>query len=567
MVLNDILLKAISWTLVHSVWQGFLLAFCAGLVILFTKKSTSVLRYNLLAGLFVVFLAVAGFTFQYEFQDEQTETVTRLNLPVQNFDFATKNTIVSTDFSQMVVNYLNHNANIIVLIWFLIFSVRCFGIFGNLSHIYRIRNYKTQLPSKFWQHKITELSQRIQLNKTIVLLESRLVKVPSVTGFFKPMILIPVGLLSNLPQDQIEAILLHELAHIRRKDYVINILQSFAEILFFFNPGVLWLSSILRDERENCCDDIAIAATESKVKFVNALVSFEAYNLKHNELVMGFGGNKNHLLNRAKRIIHNNNKTLNSIEKTVLSISLVCIAVLMIACSNGRIGQAQREADRMAESANGEADLLVTKANLEADQLAAEADQAANAADAIAARADQEARLSDADIKKADAEAARADVEAKKADDDLKKANLESGLPVAKPALPAKPANNSKTVRTVTSNTRTEHSVETEKTISTSVNNEKPKTVSLRTGITGKDLPENINTDQLTQNIISDLLAENIISNTTNLSYKLSNKNLIVNGVVQPENKYRKVKEKYIKANTFSICYNYEVSNVPTLSE
>ena len=84
------------------------------------------------------------------------------------------------------------------------------------------------------------------------------------------------------------------------------------------------------------------------------------------------------------------------------------------------------------------------------------------------------------------------------------------------------------------------------------------KKVSIRTGISGEDLPENTNVDQLTSNIISDLISENIIKDTKNLSYKLSKENLIVNGKVQPENKHRKIREKYVKAQYYDICYNYD---------
>jgi len=125
-----------------------------------------------------------------------------------------------------------------------------------------------------------------------------------------------------LPEEQIEAILLHELAHIRRKDYGINLVQAFAETIFFFNPGVLWLSSLIKEERENCCDDIAIAATEDKINFVQALVTFDEFNRNNCTLAVGFGSTKNHLLQRAKRIIHNSDKSLNKVEKTFLATSL-----------------------------------------------------------------------------------------------------------------------------------------------------------------------------------------------------------------------------------------------------
>ncbi|HEU4497080.1 MAG TPA: M56 family metallopeptidase, partial [Flavobacterium sp.] len=211
-----------------------------------------------------------------------------------------------------------------------------------------------------------------KIKKHIVLLESRLVAVPSVTGFFKPIILLPAGLLSSLPQDEIEAILLHELAHIRRKDYFINLIQSFAEVLFFFNPGVLWVSSIIKEERENCCDDIAVRITKSKSKFINALISFQEYNMKQNQLALGFGSRRNQLLERAKRIIHENNKSLNSAEKTFLSICIIIIASFTAACSNSKTAASQESAAFFKESSQ-------TRLSAE-KQLAHDAAPAGNAA-------------------------------------------------------------------------------------------------------------------------------------------------------------------------------------------
>lgn len=408
---NENLLKAISWTLVHSVWQGLILAVFAGLVILFTKKSRASLRYNWLSGLFLAFIIVVGFTFNYEYQNE--------NMAIPNGDIIIATQVkpelvlaeISSSFNyfQATIDYLNNNSSAIVLIWFLIFAVKSFGIFRNLSSIYRIRNYRIQSPPEYWSDRLSELSQTLNIKKHIVLLESQLVRVPSVTGFFKPIILIPVGLLSNLPQDQIEAILLHELAHIRRKDYFINLIQSFAEILFFFNPGVLWVSSIIKEERENCCDDIAVGITKSKSKFIHALVSFQEYNMKQNELAMGFWGNKNQLLERAKRIIYDNNKSLNSIEKTFLSICIIAIASFTLACSNTKSAVAKDATNHIdkewvSTEALSEKELLVVK----------QAGEEAELAQIEAQKAQDEAQIAQNEAQVAQQEAEKAQQEAEK---------------------------------------------------------------------------------------------------------------------------------------------------------
>lgn len=437
---NETLLKAISWTLLHSLWQGLILAILAGLVILFTKKTKANLRYSILSGLFLAFMIAVGFTFNYEYKSDTMLVASEEIFVMEdlNHDEILLPSSEVPDYFQTGIDYLNENSTAIVLIWFLIFSIKCFGIFRSLSNIYRIRNYRNQTPPEYWSQRVLELSQILKIKKKIILLESQLVSVPSVTGFFKPIILIPIGLLSNLPQDQIEAILLHELAHIRRKDYFINLIQSFAEILFFFNPGVLWVSSIIKEERENCCDDIAVGITKSKSKFIHALVSFQEYNMKQNKLAMGFGSKKNQLLERAKRIIHDNNKSLNSIEKTFLSICIIIIASFTVACSNTKAATSQvvenpafpsdvaygREATE-AEEAMIEAKVAEAEAMAQIDLEAKEAQAEAEVAQIEAEEAQREAEEAQREAEIAQAEAEKAATESSLSVEELKQIKIE----------------------------------------------------------------------------------------------------------------------------------------------
>lgn len=346
--ISNTLLKAISWTLVHTIWQGLILAILAGAVILATKKTTAALRYNLLSALFVLFFVAVGYTFYTEYQAGDTIKATVNTVAMtEHPETVTHTTATTIPASAKISNYLTNHSDIIVLLWFVIFCIKSFSMMTNLRYIYRVRNYRNHPVPELWNERINEFCTVLGIRQPVKLLESQLVKVPSVTGFLKPIILIPIGLLTQLPQDQLEAILLHELAHIKRKDYAMNLLQSFAEVIFFFNPGVLWLSSLLKEERENCCDDKAVAITQNKSRFVHALVSFQEYNAKENQLAMGFGAKKEHLLNRAKRIIYNNNTSLDTIEKTFLSLCLVIISVCFAACTTTKT-MAERKAEKKA---------------------------------------------------------------------------------------------------------------------------------------------------------------------------------------------------------------------------
>jgi bla regulator protein blaR1 len=142
-----------------------------------------------------------------------------------------------------------------------------------------------------------------------------------------------VGFLTALGAADVEAILIHELAHIKRRDYLVNLLQSLLEIVFFFNPAVFWVSMLIRTERENCCDDLAVAYHNNKAGYIRALVSCEEYKTAAAGYAMAFAGEKNTLLSRVKRLVGNSNHSLTQVEKTVLAICLVCVGLFAMAFS------------------------------------------------------------------------------------------------------------------------------------------------------------------------------------------------------------------------------------------
>ncbi|WP_430402267.1 M56 family metallopeptidase [Fluviicola sp.] len=347
---NDSLIKAVSWTLIHSLWLGLAAAIVAALILLLTKKSTSAIRYNLLAGVSILFLVTIGFLFYNEFETQtpvlqadklarnhlQTETLVSVSNPIMKEEADPPQQTLS-----MITEFISKSGSWIVFIWFVVFIFKCIRMTGDIRQVYRARNYQTVSPPEIWLKRVSELQISLRIKRNVQLLESKLVSIPSVTGFFKPVILVPVGLLNNLPQDQVEAILLHELAHIRRSDYAVNLMQTFIEILFFFNPGILWISSLLKDERENCCDDLAISVTNNKKEFVNALISFQEYNLNTQRFALQFGDQKMKLADRAKRILFNSNKMLSIREKYFLSACVAMSVVLFLVILNVNSSSAQ----------------------------------------------------------------------------------------------------------------------------------------------------------------------------------------------------------------------------------
>lgn len=148
------------------------------------------------------------------------------------------------------------------------------------------------------------LATSLGITKNVLLYISNKIDIPATIGFLKPVILLPVTAVTHLTPAQLEAVLLHELAHIRRNDYFWNILLSIAETLLFFNPFALLLINIARKERENSCDDVVMSYQQNAAVYAEALLNVEKARLQTPALAMALGDNKHHLMHRVKRILN-----------------------------------------------------------------------------------------------------------------------------------------------------------------------------------------------------------------------------------------------------------------------
>jgi len=335
-IFNGEVVHALFLMFVHSLWTGAVMALLAGIIIMLTKRSMPLLRYRLLTGLLLFFIASMCYIFYDALYNNTSLAATG---DTNKISTGTKNVagqVISTghqeeDIIQNVISFFSVHAATIVWIWFMVMLFKCLQLLVGVRGLHLLKNKNISHAGEYWNERMRGLAAKIRVSKPVALLQSSCAKVPMVIGHFKPVILFPAGILTSLPPNEIEAILLHELAHIRRKDFLMNALQHFAEIFFFFNPAVLWVSALIRNERENCCDDIAISVTHDKKQFIHALVSFQEYNAGIAAYSTTFPGAKNHLLNRVKRIITNNNKTLNNMEKILLVSGIVITCMVTTA--------------------------------------------------------------------------------------------------------------------------------------------------------------------------------------------------------------------------------------------
>src|SRR5215471_9411033 len=167
----------------------------------------------------------------------------------------------------------------------------------------KIRTTGLQKPDIEWRLFIKKTASYLGIKKEVKIYFSNIIKSPVTLGFLKPLILVPVASVNHLTTDQLEALLLHELAHIRRADYLINIIQSIVEIILFFNPFVQLLGRVIKKERENSCDDWVLQFQYKPAVYAEALLRIASISSVAS-FAMNATGNNNDLLSRVKRMMN-----------------------------------------------------------------------------------------------------------------------------------------------------------------------------------------------------------------------------------------------------------------------
>jgi beta-lactamase regulating signal transducer with metallopeptidase domain len=292
---------------------------------LMTRQASAAVRYNTICILFLLLLATCMGTFLYELAGASPSEGPLIGI--------TENSSRMAYWVLSLGSFCSKHAVLIVWGWLFVFTVKSLHLLGGYLYSQRVRHYGVRQAPRPWQERVDLLCRQLGIRRTVQLVESQIVKMPLVVGHLRPVILMPLGLIMGLPEGEIEAVLLHELAHIRRNDYIVNFIQNIAVNLFFFNPGLLWMSSLLREEREHCCDDIAIARTHDRAEFIRALIRFKEYDLRLRGVATAFPGRKDRLVKRVMRIAQHTNKTLDPAEKVFLAVSFILISVLVTATS------------------------------------------------------------------------------------------------------------------------------------------------------------------------------------------------------------------------------------------
>ncbi|MGI4835481.1 MAG: M56 family metallopeptidase [Janthinobacterium lividum] len=265
--LSPALVRALGYALLHSLWQGAGLAGLLAAALPLLRRHRPEVRYAASAAALAGLLLAVGGTFGYYYSQAPASRPLPMSLsPRENAVVASILAFQTETSSQALapptpLAALAHRAEpylpLLVAAWLLGLLLMAGRLAGGLFYAGRLRRAGTQALGAEWQQRLAALATRVGLRRPVALLESGRVRGPLVLGYLRPAILLPLGAVAGLPPALLEALLAHELAHIVRRDYLLNLALAATEAVFFYHPAVWFMAGCLRAERENCCDDQA----------------------------------------------------------------------------------------------------------------------------------------------------------------------------------------------------------------------------------------------------------------------------------------------------------------------
>ncbi len=334
------LVECLGWTLVHFLWQGAAIALLLAVGLRLLRRGPSSHRY--LAGCAALLLMVIapGITFQIieqRLQPSPQPVVEPVSIAPQAVEItprpaATAPKVIFTAKpvvpGRSVAQRLEMLLPWLVVGWSIgVLALSCRLLVGWLQ-IKRLQLHAIEALAEPWHEKLAELAQCLGLDRPVRLFQSALIEVPTVIGWLRPVILLPASCLVGLTPAQLESILAHELAHIRRHDYLVNLLQSMVETLLFYHPAVWWVSRRIREERENSCDDIAVKICGDPVAYARALATLEEMRPASAQLSLAASGGP--LLQRIQRLLGASSSSTSSpswpLAGVIIAIMIITLA-------------------------------------------------------------------------------------------------------------------------------------------------------------------------------------------------------------------------------------------------
>ncbi len=316
-------MQALSWTLLHFLWQGAALA--ALLWLLMTMLRNANFRYAASVIVLLLMLAAPVCTFlMLQSKGSSTSDSPVAMQSGQLSPFGTEGTVVKQEdtgsASEISISPW------LVEVWLLGVVALSLRSIGGLLLLGRLRRQSAHSLEATLRSTCLTLQRRLGVRRLIEFCESREINAPAVIGWFRPVVLLPIAAIAGLSQQQLEAVIAHELAHIKRLDAFVNAFQIFVETVLFYHPAVWWVSGRIRAEREHCCDDAAVAICGDRLEYARALTIMAGWRSTPRLALAANGGS---LSARVKRLL--GMETLQGTRAVGLAVVLVCLGVALIA--------------------------------------------------------------------------------------------------------------------------------------------------------------------------------------------------------------------------------------------
>jgi beta-lactamase regulating signal transducer with metallopeptidase domain len=327
--------QVLGVTIIHSLWQGLLVWFGLRVLLICTPSLSPIKKHN--AAMTAMLLIGAWFVYTFVNQVQAHSWVnlatanTKALLPDINFPLVNIHYTAQNNYYYYVIEgYLPY----ISAIYFvgLAFNILRMGL--NWQKIAQIK--RSMIPADKLQDYVDALCDQLKINKYVSVNISRFVDVPCMIGFISPIILLPITLSTQLSAEEVKAILLHELSHIKRNDYLLNLVQQFISILLFFNPFAQLINRIINQERENRCDDLVVQTTAQPLVYAHALLKLEQTRQVRLQMALAATGKKYHLLNRIERIMKTQ-KPIGNMRHFLVAVAIMAAGISSIAWLNPTI--------------------------------------------------------------------------------------------------------------------------------------------------------------------------------------------------------------------------------------
>jgi len=330
---NSPFLYSLSLTLVHFLWQGLLVAFILKLLLFIVDKNKSKLRYTLATLAMLANAILALLT--YNMVDPDTTLGFNNNLstiPLTSLvnELTQQNALFTSQ--QLLPSVLAYSLPYLSLFWLATVIILAFKLLIEIRNVNNLPMHSSVLPSSALSASFNELAKQLKLPSTPKLLISLKAEVPMAIGWLKPVVLLPATMVTGLNAAQLEMLLLHELAHIRRHDYLVNFLQTLIELLFFFHPSVHWIGKQIRNEREYCSDDIAVQHCGDAIAYAHTLAdtaSLCSKNGSHTIPTMAMAASGGDLKARVLRLVDHHCAPTNTTSKLLAALSLFLTLALL----------------------------------------------------------------------------------------------------------------------------------------------------------------------------------------------------------------------------------------------